>query len=131
MRKIFILLVSMLLLAGCIESVAVIGTGAANGKVVQSTIQSGASYGVKKITGKTPLNHAVIYAKKNTNIEKKNSCSSLANKKDLELCLMVEKKIISKQIKIEEKKSSNKPSKEFTSSLQSSIDKKSKIKYLD
>ena len=131
MRKIFILLASMPLLAGCIESVAVIGTGAANGKVVQSTIQSGASYGVKKITGKTPLNHAVSYAKKNTNIEKKNSCSSFADKKDLELCLTVEKKIISKQIKIEEKKSSNKPSKEFTSSLQSSIDKKSKIKYLD
>jgi hypothetical protein len=131
MRKIFILLASMPLLAGCIESVAVIGTGAANGKVVQSSIHSGASYGVKKITGKTPLNHAVSYAKKNTNIEKKNSCSSLANKKHLELCLTVEKKIISKQIKIEEKKSSNKPSKEFTSSLQSSIDKKSKIKYLD
>ena len=131
MRKIFILLTSMFLLAGCVESVAVIGTGAANGKVVQSSIQSGASYGLKKITGKTPLNHAVSYAKKNTNIEKKNSCSSFADKKDLELCLTVEKKIISKQIKIEEKKSSNKPSKEFTSSLQSSIDKKSKIKYLD
>ena len=131
MRKIFILLTSMFLLAGCVESVAVIGTGAANGKVVQSSIQSGASFGVKKITGKTPLNHALSYAKKNTNIEKKNSCSSFANKKDLELCLSVEKKIISKQIKIEEKKSSNKPSKEFTSSLQSSIDKKSKIKYLD
>lgn len=131
MRKIFILLTSMFLLAGCVESVAVIGTGAANGKVVQSSLQSGASYGVKKITGKTPLNHAVSYAKKNTNIEKKNSCSSFADKKDLELCLTVEKKIISKQIKIEEKKSSNKPSKEFTSSLQSSIDKKSKIKYLD
>jgi len=131
MRKIFILLVSMLLLVGCVESVAVIGTGAANGKVVQSSIQSGASYGVKKITGKTPLNHAVSYAKKKTNIKKKNSCSSFADKKDLELCLTVEKKIISKQIKIEEKKSSNKPSKEFTSSLQSSIDKKSKIKYLD
>ena len=131
MRKIFILLVSMLLLVGCVESVAVIGTGAANGKVVQSSIQSGASYGVKKITGKTPLNHAVSYAKKNIKKEKKNSCSSFADKKDLELCLTVEKKIISKQIKIEEKKSSNKPSKEFTSSLQSSIDKKSKIKYLD
>jgi len=131
MRKIFILLVSMLLLVGCVESVAVIGTGAANGKVVQSSIQSGASYGVKKITGKTPLNHAVSYAKKNKKKEKKNSCSSFADKKDLELCLTVEKKIISKQIKIEEKKSSNKPSKEFTSSLQSSIDKKSKIKYLD
>ena len=52
MRKIFILLVSMLLLVGCVESVAVIGTGAANGKVVQSSIQSGASYGLKKIKGK-------------------------------------------------------------------------------
>jgi len=131
MRKIFILLASMLLLAGCIESVAVIGTGAANGKVVQSSLQSGASYGVKKITGKTVLNHAISFAKKNTNIKKKDLCSSFANKKDLELCSMVEKKIISKQIKIEEKKSFNKPSKKFTSSLQSSIDKKSKIKYLD
>ena len=131
MRKIFILLASTLLLVGCLESVAVIGTGAANGKVVQSSIQSGASYGVKKITGKTPLNHAVSYAKKNTNKEKKNSCSPFANKKDPELCLRVEKKIVSKQIKLEEKNTSNKPSKEFTSSLQSSIDKKSKIKYLD
>ena len=44
---------------------------------------------------------------------------------------MVEKKIISKQVKIEEKKSSNKPTKEFASSLQLSINEKSKIKYLD
>ena len=44
---------------------------------------------------------------------------------------MVEKKIISKEIKIEEKKSSKRPSKEVTSSLQFSINEKSKIKYLD
>jgi hypothetical protein len=44
---------------------------------------------------------------------------------------MVEKKIISKQIKTEKKNSFNKPSKKLTSSLQLSINEKSKIKYLD
>ena len=131
MKRIFILLTSMFLLVGCVESVAVIGTGAANGKVVQSSLQSGASYGVKKITGKTPLNHVISYAKKNSNQKKNDPCLSFANKKDLELCLMVEKKIISKQVKIEEKKSSYIPSKELTSSLQFSINEKFKIKYLD
>ena len=81
MRKIFILLTSMFLLAGCVESVAVIGTGAANGKVVQSSIQSGASYGVKKITGKTPLNHAISYVKKDTNKKKKINVRLLPIKK--------------------------------------------------
>jgi hypothetical protein len=44
---------------------------------------------------------------------------------------MLEKRIISKQVKIEEKKYSNKPSQQLTSSLQFSINEKSKIKYLD
>mgnify|MGYP006085497949 CR=1 FL=1 len=48
MKKIFILLTSMFLLAGCIESVVVLGGGATNGKIVQSSIQSAASYGMKK-----------------------------------------------------------------------------------
>ena len=44
---------------------------------------------------------------------------------------MVEKRINSNQAKLKEKKSSNKASKELTSTLQSSINKKFKIKYLD
>jgi hypothetical protein len=44
---------------------------------------------------------------------------------------MVEKKKISKQVNLEEKKSSNKPSKKLASSIQFSINEKSKIKYLD
>ena len=131
MKKIFILLATMFLLVGCVESFAVIGTGATNGKVVQSSLQSGASFGIKRATGKTPLNHAISYIKKNKNLKKEDSCPSLVNKKDLEICLMAEKKIISKQVKIEEKKTSDNPSKEFTSSLQFSINEKSKIKYLD
>mgnify|MGYP001329409091 CR=1 FL=1 len=56
MKKIFILITLMFLLVGCIESVALISGGAANGKLVQSSLQTVASYGVKKQTGKTSLN---------------------------------------------------------------------------
>ena len=131
MKKLFFLLTSMFLLAGCIESVAVIGGGAANGKIFQSSIQSGASYAIKKKTGKTPIGHALNYAKSKKHVEKQKSCSSFANKKDLEICLMVKKRIMSKQAKVKEKEYSNNPSKEFTLTLQSSINDRSKIKYLD
>ena len=130
MKKIFILLASMFLLSGCIESLVTIGGGAANGKLSQSSLQSVASYGVKKTTGKTPIGHAINLVKKENSKENK-SCSMFDNKKDLELCLMLEKRISSKQAKLEEKKYLNKTSKELTSSLQFSINEKSKIKYLD
>ena len=131
MKKFFILITSMFLLVGCIESVAVIGGGASNGKIVQSSLRSVASYGVKQTTGKTVFGHAIDYVKTNNTLKKKSSCSSFVNKKDLEICLMVEKRIISKQAKIEEKESLNKHSIEGISSLQSSINEKFKIKYLD
>jgi hypothetical protein len=121
----------MFLLVGCIESVAVLGGGASNGKIVQSSLRSVASYGVKQTTGKTVFGHAIDYVKTNNTLKKKSSCSSFVNKKDLEICLMVEKRIISKQAKIEEKESLNKHSIEGISSLQSSINEKFKIKYLD
>jgi hypothetical protein len=131
MKKIFILLTSMFLLVGCVESIALLGGGLSNGKAVQSSLQSAVSYGVKKRTGKTPIAHALNYVKGDNTIQEKDSCSSFINKKDLEICLMVEKRITSKQAKIKEKESFNKPSRELTSSLQFSINEKSKIKYLD
>jgi|TARA_B110000211_G_scaffold145967_1_gene166478 hypothetical protein len=131
MKKIFIILTSMFLLVSCIEPLTLIGGGAANGKLTQSALQTTISYGVKKKTGRTPLGHAFSYAKKSKKPKKKNSCSSFLDKKALEVCLMVEKRIISKQAKIKEKESYNKPLKEITSSLQFSINEKSKIKYLD
>ena len=129
MKKVFVLLTSILVLAGCVESVAVIGGGATNGKLVQSSLQSAVSYGVKKSTGKTPLGHTINYIKKNKTLSKKNSCSSFVDRKDIEICLKLEKRIVSKHTKIKE--FSDKPSKEFALSLQSSINEKSKIKYLD
>ena len=75
MRKIFVLLTAMLLLSGCAESVALLGSsigGASNGKIVQSSFNSAISYGVKKQTGKAPLEHVKAYAEK-VNPEKKKS----------------------------------------------------------
>ena len=66
MKKIFVLLTSMFLLVGCIESIAVLSGGAANGKLVQSSLKSGLSYGIKKQTGKSPLQHALAFAEENS-----------------------------------------------------------------
>ena len=81
MKKILLLLSMIFLLNGCAESLALLGTSASNGRIVQSSLNSAISYGVKKQTGKTPLEHAVAYAEKK-NPEKKQSLflnSSLIN----------------------------------------------------
>ena len=65
MKKIFGLLTTLLLLNGCAESVALLGTsagGASSGKMLQSSLNSALSYGVKQHTGKTPLGHVLAYA---------------------------------------------------------------------
>ena len=131
MKKIFISLTLMFLLVGCVESIAVIGGGAGNGKLVQSSFQSGISLGIKKQTGKSPLQHALSYSKKKKPQTKEEPCSSFINKKDLEICLMVKKRITSKKKEKDEKKFLDKPFKKLSSLLQSSINEKSKIKYLD
>ena len=129
MKKIFFLITSAFLLVGCVESIALLGGGATNGKLIQSSLKSVASYGVKKQTGKTPLQH-FLSQNKEKKILKKENCLSFINK-DLEICKMVKKRIISNQVEIKEKKFLDKPLKKTTLSLQSSINEKSKIKYLD
>ena len=55
MKKILSLLITFVLLNGCAESVALLGTsvgGASNGKMLQSSLNTVVSYGVKKQTGK-------------------------------------------------------------------------------
>ena len=77
MKKLFILLLSFIFLTGCINSMALVGpaTGVANGKVVQSSIQTAVSYGVKQQTGKSPFEHALAYSEQkdleNCNKQKK------------------------------------------------------------
>jgi hypothetical protein len=132
MKKIFILLSSMFLLVSCLDSVALLGpvTGATNGKVVQSSLRSGVSYGIKKQTGKSPIGHAVEYVKEKNNSKNQESCS-FNYERELEICLTAKERAAANQNNLKNMNSFEKPTKEIILSLQSSINKKSKIKYLD
>ena len=134
MKKIFSLLLVMFLLNGCAESVALLGTtvgGASSGKVVQSSIHSAVSYGVKKQTGLTPLGHALAYAEKTNPQNQKEPCITFIQKTNSEVCAIMKKKISQTKNKILNKEKKSKSSEELSSSLQFKIDKKYKIKYLD
>ena len=76
MKKILILLSTIFLLSGCAESLALLGTGTSNGKILQSSLNSAVSYGVKKQTGKTPLEHVIAYAEEKNPEKKKETCIS-------------------------------------------------------
>ena len=96
MKKVFFLLSSLFLLNGCAESVALLGTsvgGASNGKMLQSSLNSAISYGVKKQTGKTPLEHALAYAEEKNPKKKQETCISFIEKTRSEFCTIVNKQI--------------------------------------
>ena len=133
MRKIFGLLIVLFLLNGCAESVALLGSsvgGASKGKVLQSSLNSAISLGVKQQTGKSPLEHAIAYAEEKNPQKKKEPCLSFLEKTNSEICAIVKKQLDLTKSKILNKRR-NKPLKDLTSSLQPNIDKSSKIKYLD
>ena len=133
MKKIFGLLTTLLLLNGCAESVALLGTSAgsaSNGKILQSSFNSVISYGVKKQTGKSPLEHALAYAEEKNPEKEEEPCLSFIEKTNSAICLIVKKQLnLTKSKIINEKK--NESLKDLTSSLQPNININSKIKYLD
>ena len=130
MGKIFGLLVALLLLSGCAESVALLSTGASNGKIAQSSLNTALSYSVKKQTGKTPLEHAIAYAEKKDPEKKQEPCLSFVEKTNSEICALLKKQLKLTKSKIFMKSKEN-SIKDLTSSLQLKINKKSKIKRLD
>ena len=130
MRRILVLFITMLMLNGCAESVALLGTGASNGKIVQSSFNSVISYGVKKQTGKTPIEHAIAYAEEKNPEKKKEPCLSFVEKTNSEICALLKKQLKLTKSKILTKSKEN-SIKDLTSSLQLNINKKSKIKHLD
>ena len=93
MKKILILLSTIFLLSGCAESLALLGTGTSNGKILQSSLNSAVSYGVKKQTGKTPLEHAVAYAESVNPEKKQETCISFIERTRSEFCTIVKKQI--------------------------------------
>ena len=93
MKKILFLLSTIFLLNGCAESLALLGPGASNGRFVQSSLNSAISYGVKKQTGKTPLEHAIAYAEEKNPERKKETCISSFEITKSEFCTIVKKQI--------------------------------------
>jgi hypothetical protein len=96
MKKTFYLFSLIFLLNGCVESVALLGStagGASSGRLLQSSLQSTVSYGIKKQTGKTPLGHIMDYAEKNNPDKKKETCLSFIEKTRSEFCTIAKNKI--------------------------------------
>ena len=93
MKKILLLFLTTLLLNGCAESLALLGPGASNGRFVQSSLNSAISYGIKKQTGKTPLEHAIAYVEEKNPQRKKETCISSFDITKSEFCTIVKKQI--------------------------------------
>ena len=106
MKKIFGLLTALLLLNGCAESVALLGGsvgGASSGKMLQSSLNTAISYGVKKHTGKSPLEHALAYAEEKNPEKRKETCVSFIERTRSEFCTIVKKQISLTSIAAKEK----------------------------
>jgi len=105
MKRTLISLLFLFLLNGCAESIALLGTGASNGKIVQSSLNSAISYGLKKQTGKTPLEHAIAYAEKKNPDKKEDTCISSMERTRSEFCAVAKKQISLTTIALKEKTS--------------------------
>tara|TARA_B100001057_G_C22663979_1_gene877076 strand:+ start:244 stop:672 length:429 start_codon:yes stop_codon:yes gene_type:complete len=129
MKKVLFLLSLILLLNGCAESIALLSTGASNGKIVQSSLNSAISYGVKHQTGKTPLEHAIAYAEKKNPEKKQETCISSIERTRSEFCTIVKKQISLTNSVLKDKTSKivKKYPKEIASSIQAKIKKTSLI----
>ena len=133
MKKILGILLGLTLLTGCAESLALLGptsTAVTGGNIAQSAFSSAINYGVKKQTGKSPVEHAIAYAEEKNPKKKKEPCFSFVEKTNSEICAMVKKQLELTKSKIVEK-SKEKSIKDLTSSLRPNINKIFKIQLLD
>ena len=113
MKKILGCLLGLTLLTGCAESLALLGptsTAVTGGNIAQSALSSAVNYGVKKQTGKSPMEHAIAYAEKHNPERKKVKCVNFLEITETEVCSLLKKRV---------------------SELRRKIDVNSKIKILD
>ena len=129
MKKILVLLSTIFLLNGCAESLALLGTSTSNGKILQSSLNSAISYGVKKQTGKTPLEHAAAYAESVNPKNKQDTCLSSIERTRSEFCTIVKKQISLTNAALKKRTSelAKKYPKEIAVSIQAKIKKTSLI----
>jgi len=96
MKKILSLITILTILSGCAESIALLGpasTSLTGGNLAQSAVSSAVSYGVKKQTGKTPMEHVATYAEKYNPEKKKTNCVAFLKSTESEICEAVKKNI--------------------------------------
>ena len=106
MKKGFFLLIFLFLLNGCAESVALLGSsvgGASSGKMLQSSLNSAISYGIKQQTGRTPLGHVLAYADEKNPEKKQETCISFIERTRSEFCTILNKQISLTNIAVKEK----------------------------
>ena len=136
MKKNLCLLLMFTFLSGCFESMAFLGPASttaasgASGNIARGAFTSTVSLGVKKQTGKLPIEHALSYADEQNLNKKEKPCLSFSGKTNSRICEIVKKQINKTKTKILNT-TRDKSLKDLTSSIQPNIDKKSKIKYLD
>ncbi len=110
MKKTLSLIATLFLLNGCAESLALLGPatsiGSGGGKMIQSTVSSAVSYGIKKQTGKSPSQHALAYVKNYNPDNKKEKCIEFIDATNSETCAAINKNISKTKKKIVEVKNS-------------------------
>ena len=104
MKKTLSLIFIFLFLNACAESMALLGhestSSITGGNIIQSASSSAISYGVKKKTGKSPMEHIITYAEKHNPERKKSKCISFLESTESELCEILKKNISDTKNKI-------------------------------
>ena len=103
MKKLIGLLITLLALNGCANSLAFLGpasTSVTGGNVAQSAVSSAVSYGVKKQTGKTPSQHALAYVQKHNPDNKKEKCIEFIDATNTKTCAAVKENLSETRKKI-------------------------------
>jgi hypothetical protein len=96
MKKLVGLLITLLALNGCANSLAFLGpasTSVTGGNIAQSAFSSAVSYGVKKQTGKTPSQHALAYVQKHNPDNKKEKCIEFIDATNTKTCAAVKENL--------------------------------------
>ena len=113
MKKVSLSIGLAILLTGCAETMALLGpasTSMGGGNMAQSVVSTAVNFGVKKQTGKSPMEHAIAYAEKHNPERKKVKCVNFLEITETEVCSLLKKRV---------------------SELRRKIDINSKIKILD
>ena len=103
MKKLVGLLITLLALNGCANSLAFLGPASISvtgGNVAQSIASSAVSYGVKKQTGKTPSQHALAYVQKHNPENKKEKCIEFIDATNTKTCAAVKENLSETRKKI-------------------------------